>query len=57
MPSKVTVMVREFVLGHKYVLGPSQSAFNPWLAARVKISLNGAQNIAMPANLNSIVLL
>ena len=36
---------RVYVLGHKYVLGPSQG-----LAAR-------AQNIFMPANINSIVIL
>ena len=43
MPSKV------LVLGHKYVLGPSQAHF--------KMSLSRAQNIFMRANINSIVLL
>ena len=38
---------RVYVLGHKYVLGPSQTHF----------SLSQAQNIFMPANINSIVIL
>ena len=42
---------RVYVLGHKYVLGPSQTR----LAARAKMSR--AQNIFMPANINSIVIL
>ena len=40
---------RVYVLGHKYVLGPSQTHF--------KMSLSRAQNIFMPANINSIVIL
>ena len=40
---------RVYVLGYKYVLGPSQTHF--------KISLSRAQNIFMPANINSIVIL
>ena len=44
------------VLGHKYVLGPSQTHFSPRLAARAKMSLSRAQNIFMPANINSIVI-
>ena len=48
---------RVYVLGHKYVLGPSQTHFSPRLAARAKMSLSGAQNIFMPANTNSIVIL
>ena len=39
---------RVYVLGHKYVLGPSQTHFSPRLAAK---------NIFMPANINSIVIL
>ena len=48
---------RVYVLGHKYVLGPSQAHFSPRLAARAKMSLSRAQNIFMPANINSIVIL
>ena len=33
------------VLGHKDVLGPSQTHFSPRLAARAKMSLSRAQNI------------
>ena len=40
---------RVYVLGHKYALGPSQTHF--------KMSLSRAQNIFMPANINSIVIL
>ena len=48
---------RVYVLGHKYVLGPSQAHFRPRLAARAKMSPSRAQNIFMPANINSIVIL
>ena len=48
---------RVYVLGHKYVLGPSRTHFSPRLAARAKMSLSRAQNIFMPANINSIVIL
>ena len=48
---------RVYVRGHKYVLGPSQTHFSPRLAARAKMSLCRAQNIFMPANINSIVIL
>ena len=52
---------RDYVLGYKYVLGPSQNSLifniNPHVAARAKMSLSRAQNIFMPANINSIVLL
>ena len=48
---------RVYVLGHKYVLGPSQTHFSPRLAARAKMSLSRAQNIFMPANIYSIVIL
>ena len=47
---------RVYVLGHKYVLGPSQAHFSPRLGARAKMSLSRAQNIFMPANINSIVI-
>ena len=45
-----------YVLGHKYILGPSQGSLNPRFTARAKMSLSGAQNMFMPANINSIVL-
>ena len=48
---------RVYVLGHKYVLGPSQTYFSPRLAARAKMSLSRAQNIFMPKNINSIVII
>ena len=48
---------RVYVLGHKYVLGPCQVHFSPRLAARAKMSLSRAQNIFMPKNINSIVIL
>ena len=38
-------------------MGPSQTHFSPSLAARAKMSLSRAQNIFMPANINSIVIL
>ena len=41
-----------YVLGHKYILGPSQSSFYP----SAKMSLSQAQNISFPANIISIVL-
>ena len=47
---------RVYVLGRKYDLGPSQTHFSPRLAARAKMSLSRAQNIFMPANINSIVI-
>ena len=48
---------RVYVLGHKYFLGPSQTHFSPRLAARAKMSMSRAQNIFMPANINSIVII
>ena len=47
---------RVYVLGHKYVLGPTQTHFSPRLAARDKMSLRRAQNIFMPKNINSITI-
>ena len=59
MPSKVMHdnSNRVYVLGHKHVLGPSQAHLSPRLADRAKTSLSRAQNMFMPANINSIVLL
>ena len=47
---------RVYVLGHKHVLGPSQTHFSPRLGDRAKMTLSRAQNIFMPANINSIVI-
>ena len=56
MPSKKILIVIEFMfLGINMFLGPFQAHFIPRLAARAKISR--AQNIFMPANINSIVIL
>ena len=48
---------RVYVLGYKYVLGPSQAHFSSRLAARAKMSLSRVQNIFMPANINCIVII
>ena len=55
MPSKVIIIVIEFMFLGINVLGPSQTHFSPRLAARAKMSQSRAQNIFMPANINSIV--
>ena len=55
MPSKVILIVIEFVLEHNYVLGPSQTHFSPRLAARAKMSLSRAQNIFTPANITLLL--
>ena len=50
MPSKVILIVIEFMfLGINNVLGPSQTHF--------KVTLSRAQNIFMPVNINSIVIM
>ena len=49
MPFELTIIV--YVLGHIYVLGLSQSHFNPRLAARAEVTLSWARNSLMPANL------
>ena len=38
-------------------MGPSETHFSPRLAARAKMSLSRAQNIFIPKNINSIVIL
>ena len=48
---------RGYVLERKYVFGPPKTHFDPRLAARAKMSLSRAQNIFMPENINSIVLI
>ena len=52
MPSKVIIIVIEFML-----LGINMFWALLSLAARAKMSLSRAQNIFMPANINSIVIL
>ena len=59
MPSKVIIIiVIEFMfLGINIFWALLRAHFNPRLTARAKMSLSRAQNIFMPANVNSIVLL
>ena len=58
MPSKVIIIVTEFMfLGIIIFLALLRAHFSPRLTARAKMSLSRAQNIFMPANINSIVLL
>ena len=58
MPSKVIIIVIEFMfLGINIFWALLRANFNPPLMARAKMSLSRAQNIFMPANINSIVLL
>ena len=48
MPSKVILIVIEFMFLHINMF---------WALLRLKMSLSRAQNIFMPANINSIVIL
>ena len=58
MPSKVIIIVIEFMfLGINMFWALLRAHFNPRLTARAKMSLSRAQNIFMPANINSVVLL
>ena len=58
MPSKVIIIVIEFMfLGINIFWALLRANFNPRLTAWAKMSLSRAQNIFMPANINSIVLL
>ena len=58
MPSKVIIIVIEFMfLGINMFWALLRAHFNPCLTARAKTSLSQAQNIFMPTNINSIVLL
>ena len=57
MPSKVIIIVIEFIfLGINIFWALLGAHCNPRLTARAKMSLSRAQNIFMPANMNSIVL-
>ena len=58
MPSKVIIIIIEFMfLGINIFWALLRAHFNPRLKARAKMSLSRAQNIFMPENINSIVLL
>ena len=58
MPSKVIIIVIEFMfLGINTFRALLRAHFNSCLTARAKMSLSQAQNIFMPTNINSIVLL
>ena len=58
MPSKVIIIVIEFMfLGINMFWALLRAHFNPCLTAQAKMSLSRAQNIPIPVNINSIVLL
>ena len=58
MPSKVIIIVIEFMfLGINIFWALLRAHFNSRLTTRAKMSLSRAQNIFMPAKINSIVLL
>ena len=58
MPSELIIIVIEFMfLGINIFWALLSAHFNPHLTARAKMSLSQAQNIFMPASINSIVLL
>ena len=58
MPSKVIIIVIEFMfLGINIFWALLRAHFNPCRTAWAKMSLSRAQNIFMPANINSIVLI
>ena len=46
-----------YVLGHKYILIPSQSSFQPSPNGLAKVSLSQVQSIFMPVSINSVILL
>ena len=59
MPSKVIIIITIIVfmfLGLNIFRALLRAHFSPRLAARAKMSLSRAQNIFMPANINSIVI-
>ena len=58
MPSKVIIIVIEFMfLGINIFWALLRAHFNPPLTARAQMTLSRAQNIFMPANINSAGLL
>ena len=57
MPSKVIIIVIEFIFLDKNIFWALLRAhFNPRQTARGKMRLSRAQNMVMPANINSVVL-
>ena len=57
MPPKVIIIVIEFMfLGINIFWALLRAHFKPRLTVQAKMSLSRAQNIFMPANINSIVL-
>ena len=59
MPSKVIIIIIIIVfmfLGLNIFRALLRAHFSPRLAAQAKMSLSRAQNIFMPANINSIVI-
>ena len=56
MPSNVIIVTEFMFLGINMFWALLRAHFNPRLTARAKMSLSRAQNIFMPANINSIVL-
>ena len=58
MPPKVIIIVIQFMfLGISIFWTLIRAHFNPCLTARTKRSPSRAQNIFMPANINSVVLM
>ena len=58
MPSKMILIVIEFMsLGINIFWAILRAHFNPGLVARAKMNPSRAQNIFMPKNINSIVIL
>ena len=57
MPSKVIIVVEFMFLGINIFWALLRSHFSPCLMAWAKMSLSRAQNIFMPTNINSIVLI
>ena len=57
MPSKVIIIIIVFMfLSLNIFRALLRAHFSPRLAARAKMSLSRAQNIFMPANINSIII-
>ena len=57
MPSKVIIVIEFMFAGINIFWALLRAHFNPRLTARAKMSLSRAQNIFMPANINSKIVL
>ena len=57
MPSKVIIVIEFMFLGMNIFWALLRAHFKPRLTPRAKMSLSRRQNIIMPANINSIVLI